>query len=265
MPLSSLAPSHTHLANQKEDGLLITMKGSCVKVIPKAMVVVLPINLVSFPRSYSIHCPNKRKPWVFDPVVSLNGYEDTCSSLMKKKELTNIYVPTISPMCRPKEEKDTRLTPKKFYEKKTQSGVMSRNAGALPRRISSLTVPRTKFVKFLHVPSKEGIQETSEFYYKTREKLEKRSELKSPTHFQPGDLVWAHIQRERFYEKRKSRRKFRDDGPFEVLARVNDNSYMVDLTRGQRVAATFKKRDLSPYDGLDYPLSSRYLIKCVIS
>ncbi|VFQ74698.1 unnamed protein product [Cuscuta campestris] len=169
---------------------------------------------------YDIQCPNK------DP-KSLLEEEEKSESLELKEAQEDVksqgqYVDELVVSDRPLSSLAhslTHLTPQKCYER-TQSGVMSRNVGALPRGLSSLTVPRTEFVKFLQVPSKEGIQETSEFYYKTRERLEKRSELK-------------------------------------MLARVNDNSYMVGLTRGQRVAAPFKKGDLSPYDSLDYPLSLR--------
>ncbi|VFQ98682.1 unnamed protein product [Cuscuta campestris] len=62
-------------------------------------------------------------------------------------------------------------------KKKFQCGAMSQDVEASPQKLSSLTVPRAKFVKFLQVPSKEGIRETSEFYYKTLEKLEKKNHM----------------------------------------------------------------------------------------
>ena len=46
----------------------------------------------------------------------------------------------------------------------------------------------------------------------------------------------------------------RDDGPFEVLERVNDNAYKVNLPRDYRVSATFNVVDLSPY------LEGNYLV-----
>jgi len=39
----------------------------------------------------------------------------------------------------------------------------------------------------------------------------------------------------------------RADGPFEVLERVNDNAYKVNLHGDYRVLATFSVADLSPY------------------
>jgi len=47
--------------------------------------------------------------------------------------------------------------------------------------------------------------------------------------FHPGDLVWIHLRKERFPSKRKSKLMPRGDGPFEVLKRVNDNAYKVNL------------------------------------
>ena len=39
----------------------------------------------------------------------------------------------------------------------------------------------------------------------------------------------------------------RADGPFEVLERVNDNAYKVDLPGEYEVSTTFNVADLSPY------------------
>jgi len=55
--------------------------------------------------------------------------------------------------------------------------------------------------------------------------------------FQPGDLVWVHL--------RKSKLMSRADGPFEILERVNDNAYKVNLPSEYGVWA--KVADLSPY------------------
>ena len=44
----------------------------------------------------------------------------------------------------------------------------------------------------------------------------------------------------------------RTDGPFEVLEKINDNAYKVELTRDYGVSATFNVTDLSPYEADDY-------------
>jgi len=47
--------------------------------------------------------------------------------------------------------------------------------------------------------------------------------------FQLGDLEWIHLRKERFPYKRKNNLMSRAEGPFEVLERINDNAYKVDL------------------------------------
>jgi len=68
----------------------------------------------------------------------------------------------------------------------------------------------------------------------------------------PGDLVWIHLRKERFPSKRKNKLMPRAEGPFEVLERVNDNAYKVDLPGDYGVSATFNVADLSPYLSDDY-------------
>ena len=41
--------------------------------------------------------------------------------------------------------------------------------------------------------------------------------------FEPGDLVWLHLRKDRFPELRKSKLMPRADGPFKILENINDN------------------------------------------
>ena len=70
---------------------------------------------------------------------------------------------------------------------------------------------------------------------------------KREAHFQPGDLVWIHLRKERFLSERKSKIMPRSDGPFEILEKVGPNAYKVDLPGEYGVSATFNVADLSPY------------------
>jgi len=73
---------------------------------------------------------------------------------------------------------------------------------------------------------------------------------KAPMVFQPGDLVWLHLRKDRFPLERKSKLLPRADGPFKVLARYNDNAYKIDIPRDKySVSDTFKVKDLSPFHG----------------
>ncbi|KAJ9170174.1 hypothetical protein P3X46_018302, partial [Hevea brasiliensis] len=64
--------------------------------------------------------------------------------------------------------------------------------------------------------------------------------------FQPGDWVWVHLRKERFPSRRKSKLQPRCDGPFQVLTKINDNAYKINLPGEYNVSATFNVADLSP-------------------
>ena len=65
--------------------------------------------------------------------------------------------------------------------------------------------------------------------------------------FQPGDWVWLHLRKERFPKQRKSKLSPRGDGPFQVIEKVNDNAYKLDLPGEYGVHATFNVSDLTPF------------------
>ena len=47
--------------------------------------------------------------------------------------------------------------------------------------------------------------------------------------FEPGDWVWVHMRKERFLAQRQSKLLPKGNGPFQVLERINDNAYKLDL------------------------------------
>ena len=66
--------------------------------------------------------------------------------------------------------------------------------------------------------------------------------------FEPGDWVWVHMRKERFPIHRKTKLHPRGDEPFQILEKINDNAYKVDLPGEYKVSATFNVFDLSPFD-----------------
>ena len=56
------------------------------------------------------------------------------------------------------------------------------------------------------------------------------------------------MRKERFPTERCSKLLPRGDGPFQVLERINDNAYKLDLPNEYNVSATFNVTDLSPFD-----------------
>jgi hypothetical protein len=69
--------------------------------------------------------------------------------------------------------------------------------------------------------------------------------------FEPDVWVWVHMRKERFPTHRRTKLHPRDDGPFQILEKINDNAYKVDLPGKYNVSATFNVSDLSPYDAGD--------------
>ena len=56
------------------------------------------------------------------------------------------------------------------------------------------------------------------------------------------------MRKERFSTRRRSKLHPRGDGPFQVLERINDNAYKLDLLGEYNISATFNISDLSPFD-----------------
>ena len=67
--------------------------------------------------------------------------------------------------------------------------------------------------------------------------------------FEEGDLVWLHLRKDRFPTKRESKLSPRGDGPFQILKKVNNNAYKLDLPVEYGVHDTFNVIDLSPFVG----------------
>ena len=63
-----------------------------------------------------------------------------------------------------------------------------------------------------------------------------------------GDWHWVHMRKERFPACRQSKLHPRVDGPFQVLARINDNAYKLDLLGEYNISATFNVSSLSLFD-----------------
>jgi hypothetical protein len=75
--------------------------------------------------------------------------------------------------------------------------------------------------------------------------------------FEPGDMVWLHLQKDRFPALRRSKLMPRAAGPFKVLTKINDNAYTLDLPAEFGVSTSFNVADLKPYAGEDDELPSR--------
>jgi hypothetical protein len=73
---------------------------------------------------------------------------------------------------------------------------------------------------------------------------------KHPMVFNPGDLVWLHLRKDRFPNERKSKLLPRADGPFKVLAHYNNNTSKIDIPGDKyNVSDIFNVKDLSSFHG----------------
>jgi hypothetical protein len=103
----------------------------------------------------------------------------------------------------------------------------------------------------MHETTKENIECMNAKYKISGDKGRKQLD------FEPGDLIWLHLRKERFPDLRKSKLMPRADGPFKVLKKNNENAYKLDLPADFRVSPTFNIADLKPYLGEEDELESR--------
>ena len=112
----------------------------------------------------------------------------------------------------------------------------------LSERVNLDGKKKADFVQQIHEKARLNIERRTEQYAKQANKG--RHKLV----FEPGDWVWLHLRKERFPAQRHSKLLPRGDGPFQVLERINDNAYKLDLPGEYNVSATFNVSDLSPFD-----------------
>jgi len=99
------------------------------------------------------------------------------------------------------------------------------------------------FVKKLHEKVKIQIQQQSDKYARQNNKG------KRGISFEEGDWVWLHLRKDRFPKQRKSKLSPCGDGPFQILKKINNNAYQLDLPEDYGVHTTFNVIDLIPFVG----------------
>ena len=97
-------------------------------------------------------------------------------------------------------------------------------------------------MKSIHEKARLQIEKRNEYYASQANKGRRR------VTFQPGDWVWVHMRKERFLNHRKSKLMPRGDGSFQILEKINDNAYKVDLPGEYNVSATFNVSDLTLFE-----------------
>uniref|UniRef100_A0A151UGN9 Transposon Ty3-I Gag-Pol polyprotein n=1 Tax=Cajanus cajan TaxID=3821 RepID=A0A151UGN9_CAJCA len=104
---------------------------------------------------------------------------------------------------------------------------------------------RAEFVKKLHEKVRDHMQSQTEKYTKYNNEGQKE------VVFNEGDWVWLHLRKDKFPSIRKSKLSPRGDGPFQVLKKINNNAYVLDLPSEYGVSPSFNISDLSLFTGVD--------------
>jgi hypothetical protein len=101
---------------------------------------------------------------------------------------------------------------------------------------------KADLVKDIHAKAKENIKAQTEKY------AAQHNKKKRPIAFNVGDWVWVHFRKERFPNRRKSKLDPQGDGPFQVLEKINNNAYKINLPGEYNVHTTLNVSDISPFD-----------------
>jgi hypothetical protein len=101
------------------------------------------------------------------------------------------------------------------------------------------------YIKKIHEKTNEAIE------LKAVRKAASMNKHRKTVLFAPKDVVWNHLRKEHFSDQRKSKLMPRGDGPFCILAKINDNAYKIDLPPSYGVSNTFNVAGLLPFTSED--------------
>ncbi|CAN4076705.1 unnamed protein product [Withania somnifera] len=101
-----------------------------------------------------------------------------------------------------------------------------------------ITLTPLSSIDVIDLDAKKRAKEMIRIHAKAKETMERRVHKVAQKHnqgkkkviFQPDDWVWVYFRKARFPHIRKGKLSPKGDGPFQVLERVNDNAYKVDLS-----------------------------------
>ncbi|XP_024310338.1 uncharacterized protein LOC112268650, partial [Brachypodium distachyon] len=131
--------------------------------------------------------------------------------------------------------------------------------GFIPRApIDLLPLPTSKKVNFdakeraeliikMHETTKENIERMNSKYKLAGDRGRKQIV------FEPEDLIWLHLRKDRFPDLRKSKLMPRADGSFKVLAKINDNAYKLAFGLGLGLQIEARARPETSGFGLGRP------------
>jgi hypothetical protein len=107
-----------------------------------------------------------------------------------------------------------------------------------------------------HVDATAHVEQMITIHEQTKQNIAGSKGRKLVT-FEPGDMVWLHLRKDRFPTLHRSKLMPRATGPFKVLTKINGNAYILDLPTEFGVSTSFNFADLKPYMAKDEELPSR--------
>jgi len=100
---------------------------------------------------------------------------------------------------------------------------------------------KASFIKDLHHHIKLQIER------KVGKYVEQSNKGRKALIFEHGDWVWLHLRKDRFPTQRNSKLLPRGDDPFQIIKRINDNAYELDLPDTYLGSNSFNISDLTPF------------------